>query len=324
MPSSAIGLIFLLIFALSQGVRDALFGNVFQSISFFLVAALAFGASTLCFSGLTLLRQPKDFSRLATSPAMFAALNVLTAVAWLSFFFGLKWLEPAVVATLYNGIGPLTVLVLGGLGWIQVKGRPSIAERLCYVGLAGVLAALVFVVLTDRSGVTESHAFVQGGALLAVAIGGVTITISHLIARWFNDRGVGSDAVTGTRFLLTFCVAAAVEAAIGQAAMRPPLAAVPLLTLTAFALVTIPSFALQLGIARASPLAVNIMRSLGPVSVFAVQQFDGRLKFSGPTLLCIAGFCIFAITASVLRSWSEVRAGSDGIPPARVAGVIEH
>jgi hypothetical protein len=140
MSSSAIGLVFLLIFALSQGVRDALFGNVFQSVSFFLVAALAFGASTLCFSGLALLRQPKDFRRLATSPAMFAALNMLTAVAWLSFFFGLKWLEPAVVATLYNGIGPLTILVIGGLGWIQAKGKPSVgapARRFRVPGEAG-------------------------------------------------------------------------------------------------------------------------------------------------------------------------------------------
>jgi drug/metabolite transporter (DMT)-like permease len=317
MSSSAIGLLYLLIFALSQGVRDALFGNVFQSISFFLVAALTFGASTLCFSGLALLRQPKDFSKLGTSPAMFAALNVTTAVAWLSFFFGLKCLEPAVVATLYNGIGPLTALVLGGLGWIQAKGKPSIGERLCYVGLAGVLAALVFVVLTDRSGIIESNPFTQGAALLAVAVGGVTITISHLFARWFNDRGVGSDAVMGTRFLLTLCVSAAIEATIGQAMTRPPLAAVPLLTLTAFAVVTIPSFMLQLGIARASPLAVNIMRSLGPVSVFAVQQFDGRSKFSGATLLCIVGFCIFAIAASVLRAWSEVGAGSEGHTPKR-------
>jgi hypothetical protein len=116
MSSSAIGLACLLVFALSQGVRDALFGNVFQSVSFFLVAALAFGTSTLCLSGLALLRQPKDFERLVRSPLMFAALNATTAVAWLSFFFGLKYLEPAVVATLYNGLGPLTVLALSSLG----------------------------------------------------------------------------------------------------------------------------------------------------------------------------------------------------------------
>lgn len=308
MSSPAIGLVFLLIFALSQGVRDTLFGNVFQSTSLFLVAVLAFGASTLCFASLVFLRQPKDFSRLAAAPAMFAALNVTTAVAWLSFFFGLKYLEPAVVATLYNGIGPLTVLVLGALGWIEAKGRTSIAEMLCYVGLAGVLAVLVFVVLTDRSGVSASNPFMQGAALVAVVVGGVMIAVSHLFARWFNDLGVGSDTVTGTRFLLTLCAAAVLEAIIGQAAARPPLAAIPLLAITAFAVVTIPTFALQLGIARASPLAVNIMRSLGPVSVFAMQQFDGRLKFSGATLLCIAGFCVFAIVASLLRAWSEVKA----------------
>jgi hypothetical protein len=87
---------------------------------------------------------------------------------------------------------------------------------------------------------------------------------------------------------------------------------VPLLALTAFALITIPSFTLQLGIARSSPLAVNVMRSLGPVSVFAVQRFDGRLRFSGATLICIIGFCIFAIGASVLRAWTELNAGAVG------------
>jgi hypothetical protein len=67
-----------------------------------------------------------------------------------------------------------------------------------------------------------------------------------------------------------------------------------------------PSFMLQLGIARASPLAVNVMRSLGPVFVFALQQFDGRLRFSGATLACVASFCLFAGGASILRGWREV------------------
>jgi drug/metabolite transporter (DMT)-like permease len=303
------------LFALSQGVRDALFGHVFQSVSFFLVAALAFGAPTLCFSSLAFMRQPKDFERLAASPAAFAALNVTTAGAWLGFFFGLKHLEPALVATLYNGIRPLAVLALGGLAWAQERSGTSSGERLCYYGIAGALAALVLVVLTNRSGLPMANLLVQGGALLAVAVGGATIAVSHMIARGFNNRGVGSDAVMGTRFLLTLCISVGAEAAIGEATMRPQLAAVPLLALTAFAVITIPSFMLQLGIARASPLTVNIMRSLGPVSVFAVQQFDGRLRFSGATLVCISGFCVFAIAASVLRAWNEVRVASGGPAP---------
>jgi drug/metabolite transporter (DMT)-like permease len=311
MSSSTAGLVFLLLFALSQGVRDALFGNVFQSVSFLLVAAFAFGTSTVCFSGSALLRRSGDFRRLAASPAMFAALNVMTAGAWLSFFFGLKHLEPAVAATLYNGIGPLAALALGALGWTRAESRPSFGEWLCYGGLAGVLAALVYVVLTNRSGLAVSSPHTQATALLAVAGGGVAIAVGHMNARWFNDRGVGSDAVMGTRFLLTLCLSVGIEVAAGETAMRPPLGLVPLLALTAFVVVTIPSFMLQLGIARASPLAVNVIRSLGPVSVFAVQQFDGRLKYSAATLLCIAGFCFFATTASLLRAWSEIRSRRD-------------
>lgn len=307
MPSSVVGLGCLLFFAVSQGARDAFFGNVFQSISFLLVAVLAFTTSTVCFSGLALLRRPRDLKTLLTSPTRFAALNATTAMAWLSFFHGLKHLEPAVVATLYNGIGPLTVLGLQALGWTTAKHKPLAAERLCYICLAGTLVAVAVVVLTNRSGLSISNFVTQGGALAVVVAGGSMITISHLVARWFNDSGVGSDALMGMRFLLTLLAAGIAEVILGVAATRPSVGSLLSLAAGAFALIAVPSFMLQLGIARASPLAVNVFRSLGPVFVFAVQQLDGRLRFSGGTLICIVAFCIFAITASLLRGWSEAK-----------------
>ena len=132
------------------------------------------------------------------------------------------------------------------------------------------------------------------------------ITMSHVFARRFNDKGVGSDAVFGTRFLLTLTAAALLEVMIGSPSTRPSIATVPYLTVMAFALVVIPGFMLQLGIARASPLSVNVFRALGPVFVFAVQQLDGRLRFSGATLGCVIAFCICAVTASFL-GWSEAK-----------------
>ena len=112
MTTKQLGIGFLLFFAASQGLRDVLFGNVFQTVSFLLVASLAFGTSTVCFTGYALLRQPLHISKLLASPTAFVALNVATAAAWLSFFYGRRHLEPAVVATLFNGVGPLTVLML--------------------------------------------------------------------------------------------------------------------------------------------------------------------------------------------------------------------
>jgi drug/metabolite transporter (DMT)-like permease len=305
--TSAIGLGCLLFFAISQGVRDAFFGNVFQSISFLLVACLAFSASTLVFTTAAAMRGGSRIKYLLSCKHDFVALNATNAAAWLSFFFGLRYLEPAVVAALYNGIGPLAVLSLQASRWMTMEGRVTRGERACYAGIAISLAALVGVVLTNRSGLAVTAIAVQGSALAVAIFGGVMITVSHVYARGFNDKGVGSDAVLGTRFLLTLGAAALLELALGSPENRPRLEDVPYLTATAFALVVVPGFMLQLGIARASPLAVNVLRALGPVFVFAVQQLDGRLRFSGATLACIIAFCVCAITASLLRAWSEAQ-----------------
>ena len=88
------GIICLLLFALSQGVRDALFGNVFQSVSFLYIAVLAFGLSCIIFFLAAFWRNPKDIVRLVNAPGALTLLNVTTAVAWLGFLFGLRHLEP--------------------------------------------------------------------------------------------------------------------------------------------------------------------------------------------------------------------------------------
>lgn len=305
--SSWIGLGCLFAFAASQGVRDVFFGNVFQSISFMCVAALAFGTATAAFLGAVALRRPRAITKLLGSPAELVALNGTTAAAWLSFFFSLQYLEPAVVATLYNGAGPLSALLLQRAGMTSTQTRSSRLEVGCYVGIAAALAAMIALVLTGRSGTPATDRLMQAGALAAALLGGAVITLSHAIARWFNDQGVGADAVMGARFLLALLVAAATETGFGTAASWPEDGTqLAVLAATAFALITLPSYLLQIGIAHTSPLAVNVFRSLGPVFVFAVQQLDGRLRFSGATLACVAAFCGFATTSAALRTRSEI------------------
>jgi drug/metabolite transporter (DMT)-like permease len=311
MRSSAVGLFCLFFFALSQGMRDAVFGNIFQSISFFQVALLAFGSSTIVFSALAALTRPADFRKLATHPARFLALNITTAAAWLSFFYGLTHLEPAVAATLFNGIGPITVLLLVALNLTEKTVRPSQAEMFCYLGIAVVLTALSVVTLTNHSGVPDTDFGKQAAALIVVALGGITITVSHMVARQFNDIGVGSNAVMGTRFLATLAIAAIMELTLEQTTGPQSPSALAMLILAAFALIAVPSFMLQLGIARASPLAVNVVRALGPVSVFGFQQLDGRLQFSGATLICVLSFSFFTIAASTFRATAEIRPAAE-------------
>ena len=288
-------------------MRDAFFGSIFQSVSFFFVAALAFSLTCVVFIAASVVRRPQDLRRLAAAPVPFLSLNLTTAAAWLGFFYGLRHLEPAVVATLYNGIGSLVVLLLGSVGWKAAKAESSLLERLFFAGVAAALVALVLVVLSGQSGLPTSGFATEAIALAVVIVAGSMITIGHMIARWFNDAGVHSDAVQGTRFLLTLIAAVILETLLGESAARPSIEAVPLLAIAAFALIVTPSFLVQLGISRTTPLTVNVFRALGPVFVFAAQQFDGRLRFSGATLLCILVFCACAIGASVSRGWLEAR-----------------
>ncbi|MGI9426022.1 MAG: hypothetical protein ACR2PA_22795, partial [Hyphomicrobiaceae bacterium] len=308
MTSSQLGLICLFLFAAAQGARDAFFGKVFQSTSFLLVAVMAFGLSLIVFAASSLIRRPGEVRRLIERRTSLALLNGTTAAAWLSFFFGLKYLEPAVVATLFNGIGPLVVLIGGRLGWTSARTRLSRAEWSLYLGLAVSLAMLSIVVLTNRSGMTGTDVTTQALALLLVVFGGTMITASYIVTRDFTDAGFGSDTVMGARFLLTLVLAAGLELMVGASHARPPVANLPVLALGTFALIVIPSFLVQFGVSRTTPLAANIFRALGPVFVFAVQQFDCRLQFSIATLACIVAFCIFTVAASATRGWKEARA----------------
>lgn len=305
MRPSTVGLVCLFLFAVSQGVRDAFFGSLFQSISFLFVATLAFGLTCAVFIGVSVVRRPQDLRRLGAEPRALSGLNLTTAAAWLGFFYGLRYLEPAVVATLHNGVGSLVVLLAGNLGWKAAKAESSLLERVFFVGVASALAGLVVVVLTGQSGFAASGFQTDAVALAVVIAAGAMITVGHMIARWFNDAGVHSDAIQGARFLLALGAAFSLEALFGEQGSRPAVGAIPLLAVAAFALIVAPSFLVQLGISRTTPLAVNVFRALGPVFVFGVQQLDGRLRFSGATLLCILVFCACAIGASALRGWKE-------------------
>lgn len=304
--STFAGLAFLLVFAVSQAVRDAFFASTFQSVSFFFVAILAFGMSTVAFGGWAWRTRPDEIRILARNIVPFLLLNATTAAAWLLFFFALKNLEPAIVNTLYTGVGPIAVLALSALGVSMAKsGTTGTAERLSYAGVLASLIAVAAVSLFGQSGLSGPEAGIRHAGVACAVIGGVLITVSHMIARRLGDLGVGSAAMMGLRFPLTLAIAVACEFALGEPGMRPGAEALPPLALAAFALIVIPSFFLQLGIARAAPLTVNIMRALGPVFVFAAQQFDGRIQFSGVSLAAILAFVFFATSSILLRIRSD-------------------
>ena len=79
------------------------------------------------------------------------------------------------------------------------------------------------------------------------------------------------------------------------------------LSLAATALIVLPLFILQVGIAQTAPLTAHVIRALGPVCVFALQQIDGRLVYSTPTLVCILVYSAAAIASNLAHGWRDER-----------------
>lgn len=62
-----------------------------------------------------------------------------------------------------------------------------------------------------------------------------------------------------------------------------------------------------------------MIRSLGPVFVFALELVDGRIGYSGLAFAGIALYSVFSIAANLARGWSEVGAVTAPVRPSATA-----
>jgi drug/metabolite transporter (DMT)-like permease len=306
-----------LLFALSQAFRDVYFANVFQGIGVFTVILLAFSISTLIFGAVALARAPAEFGVMRREWRAMLWMNATTALAWICYFSSLKHLQPSIVNTLHSGVGPLTVLVLSGFGLpIAKPSRVRPAEYFCYVGLAGSLAFLWWVVLAGHSGLRGETMLTSLTGLVLLVVSGASITVSLLLSKRLNERGIGADAITAGRYLLIIAVALAVVLLGDAPSGIGSLNELGMLALAATVMIVLPLYSLQLGVAHTAPLTAHVIRSLGPVFVFALELVDGRIGYSGLAFAGIALYSAFSIAANLARGWGEASAISPAVRPS--------
>jgi drug/metabolite transporter (DMT)-like permease len=303
-----------MVFCLSQAFRDVYFANAFQGVDFFVIILLAFSIATVVFGAVTVICKPDELARMRGEIPALIWMNLLTALAWTSYFFSLKNLQPSIVNTLHSGAGPLTVVVLAAFG-VHIA-RPSPMRRVeyvCYLGIAASLLFLGWVVLADRSGLQSENLLVTLAGLVLPIVSGTAITISSLWAKRLNERGIGADTVTAGRYILIVTMALIVVIAGERPLGFATSGEFAILALATTILIVLPIYSLQLGIARTAPLTAHTIRSLGPALVFGLELADGRIAYSGPALLGIGLYSIFALGSNIVRGWEN-----DGVRNNRV------
>lgn len=307
-PSDAmLGTACVSIFVVSTAFRDVWFGGVFQSVSVFVVLLIAFGIATVAGLGL-LWARGGSLKPLLDAPRDVILMNLATAGAWTSYFFALKFLDPAIVNTLFSGIGPFVIIALAASGRSIAKPSPgSPMQRVLQVGVIGSLLALVWIVATGRSGFQIAHPLAALGSAGLALFAGALITVSHLYGKRLDEAGATPDALVGTRFIGLLVMACIVIGYQGPAMVLPSAAEALRLAAAAAVLIVAPVFFNQIGMAKISPLSARIMTSFGPVLVFILQQADDRIAWSTETFVAIVAYSGLVTAANLSQARSHQR-----------------
>jgi hypothetical protein len=301
------GVVFTLLFTLAAAARDVFFGGVFQHYRYFDVVLVTFGLASALFLVLVIVRAPAQLRALARAWRSVVVINIGTAAAWMSFFFSLKLLEPAIVNTIHAGTGAATLAAAGALGLnISAKVEVRGLERWIQAAVFATLLALAAVVLTGASGIagrTTNENLV--GLALAFA-SGVFISLTSDVTKRMHEHGVSVEAVLGTRFLLGTAVCATASIlGFGSGAPLSEAGAFATIAAAGLLLIVVPLYLFQLGLARTSAFSVWVIQAVGPCLVFTGQLWDGRIAPSPWSLGCIVLYSLLVIAGAAVRRYER-------------------
>lgn len=315
-PLRTLGLMLLVAYTVSQGLRDVYLAGAFGAIGFFDLVFLAFTAATLFFSCGLLLFRRSDFALLMREWRPLLAVNITTAVAWLCYFGALNMIEPSVVSTIFAGVSPVGVALMAALGLQARDGAAATGpERATHWGIIGALAFLAWVVITGRSGNGALSLSVALPGLLLAAASGLSITAETIFAKRMNEAGVSATGVLALRFVLIALIGGVAVFGFERTSMQGmPVGDIGLTTLKILLLMVAPLYLVGKGLALTSPLTTGIVTAFGPTVVFLMQAAEGRIPTSYFVLAATLLYVLFTCMSLVLRALGVRRRERQAMP----------
>ncbi|MCA1675916.1 MAG: EamA family transporter, partial [Actinobacteria bacterium] len=145
------GVLPLLTYALLTAAMDVYAGNRFEMASPASIAAISFTLTMIFFLTVELWRQrTRHAGMLRVHRQDLVAINITTAVTWLSTLYALDRLEPAIVNVIGLALGPVVAVLVGPL--LRRQSKAIATEVVVSVAICALVGALVWASFTGRSG----------------------------------------------------------------------------------------------------------------------------------------------------------------------------
>ena len=104
--SRFIGISFLLLSAILVSISQVYYANQVQGVHPFLFTGVSFFITAIIFNVIALRQRGRLNISAQTSSNDLVKLNVSSVLAFMGFYYALKFVEPAIVSSLEMGVGP--------------------------------------------------------------------------------------------------------------------------------------------------------------------------------------------------------------------------
>jgi drug/metabolite transporter (DMT)-like permease len=316
MQRLGLGVAFLLGFVATQAIRDVYLGHLFGGLGLFEVALLAFGTAAGVFGVALLLFRRHQIDLLVKYWRVVIALNVTTALAWMSYFGALRLVEPAAANLAFSGIAPISVAALSAIGFSSGGERvPSRAERGLHWALFATVVSLGLIVSVGLSGLPRLDPVTGLAGVVLATTAGFVITVESIYAKRMNVAGIMPLTIVGVRFLLVTCISGVM---VSQS--PTPFEGLSGGTVASYALVFLgiligPVYLAQAGLSLTSPLVSSVILSIGPVVTLILQSTAGGLSVAPAMLAVTVGYAISSVVAARLATRTDANAARKRLSP---------
>ena len=274
-----IGVAALLLSAIITAVSQVFYANKVQSVHPFLFTGISFFITALFFQALTMKQTVQPNWQQARDPLI--KLNIASAVTFLSFYFALKYVEPAIVSSLEMAVAPLFIIIL----LLCQQQKISFSKWLIALGTLLACIVLVVGVVNGESGVTEMFTSQMLVGLIASVICGIGAVYCSEYSKQLSGIGWTSSMILSKRYIaiivISFCITY-------EQLYYYFLENITWILIVTIAGVLLPNYLLQKGIQYTNTFLVMMSLSFIPVFTFVFQLFDTRLQFSIITLIGVS------------------------------------
>lgn len=281
-----IGVFALILSALLTAVSQVFYANKVQAVHPFLFTGFSF-FFTAAFFYLISRKQIKSRNWHNNWHSV-VKLNTASIMAFMGFYYALKFIEPAIVSSLEIGLAPLYVLLL------SLFTKEEITKKQWLIAVCTIIACVILglSIFTGQSGVVDVTNKDLFWGVLASVLCGLGAVLCTIYSKELNKSGWTSSMILTHRFYGIILVSFLFTYELISDYLLQHITWIVIVTLFG---VTLPMFLLQKGIQHCETFSVMMSICFIPVFTFFFQLFDPRIEWSMTTFFGVLVLLLLGI-----------------------------